>query len=75
MPGPLTSDDFPLRAIGPCVYRRTESSPMFTASDDALAADLVARLNGDDVAGIPVFRTTLAETGIKGLATKDVPDA
>lgn len=45
----LTSADFPLYAIGALVYRRTLSSPLFTAPNSELAADLVARLNRDYV--------------------------
>ncbi len=48
MPRPLTSDDFPLMSIGPLVYRKTESGPLFTAPDMAMAQDLVKRLNRDD---------------------------
>ena len=47
MARPLTSADFPLFAIGPLVYRRTESSPIFTAPDDAMARDLARRVNRD----------------------------
>lgn len=40
----LKPEDFPLQAIGALIYRRTESSPMITAADERLAADLVERL-------------------------------
>lgn len=45
--GPLTPSDFPLYTMGACVYRRTGSSPMFTAPNDTVAVDLVTRLNRD----------------------------
>ncbi len=49
--GPLTSADFPLYAIGPHVYRRTASLPLFTAVDRHVAADMVLRLNRDQMVG------------------------
>jgi hypothetical protein len=49
--GPLTSADFPLYAIGRDVYRRTGSSPLFTAADRHVAAEMVLRLNRDQMFG------------------------
>ena len=49
--GPLTPADFPLYAIGPHVYRRGASVPLFTAADRQAAADVVLRLNRDQMAG------------------------
>jgi hypothetical protein len=46
---PLTSADFPLYAIGPHVYRRTAPFPLFTAVDRHVAADMVLRLNRDQM--------------------------
>lgn len=48
MSRPLTDDDFPLVAIGPHVYRKTESSPLFHTNDMQMAADLAMRLNRDN---------------------------
>jgi hypothetical protein len=45
---PLTAADFPFVAVGPHVYRRTMSSPLFTAPDMQTAADIVFRLNRDE---------------------------
>jgi hypothetical protein len=45
---PLTPADFPLLAIGACVYRRTLSSPLFTALSAEIAADLAFRLNSQE---------------------------
>jgi hypothetical protein len=50
--GPLTLADFPLTNIGPCVYRKTCSSPVFTAPNDMVAADLVTRINRDHFNGM-----------------------
>lgn len=47
MARPLRPDDFPLRAMGASVFRRSEGWPVFTALDPAMAQDLVARLNRD----------------------------
>lgn len=47
----LEPNDFPLFAVGAHVYRRTYSSPLFTAPDMYLAADLAARLNRDHYQG------------------------
>lgn len=47
----LRAEDFPLIAVGACVYRRTMSSPLFTAPSPQMAADLVLRLNRDDTCG------------------------
>jgi hypothetical protein len=49
--GPLTSADFPLYAVGPDVYRRTASFPLFTVADRHVAADMVLRLNRDQMVG------------------------
>lgn len=46
----LRPEDFPLLAIGPYVYRRMMSSPVFTAMNDHIAADLAFRLNSHEVA-------------------------
>ena len=46
----LRPDDFPLLAIGPNVYRRMMSSPLFTAMNDQIAADLALRLNAHEAA-------------------------
>lgn len=46
----LTSADFPLIAVGPSVYCKRQSSPIFTANTDELAAELAQRLNRDDQA-------------------------
>jgi hypothetical protein len=46
----LTPADFPLMAIGPYIYRRTQSSPWLTAPDYAAACDVAARLNRDQQA-------------------------
>lgn len=46
---PLTLADFPLMNIGAVVYRRMYSSPIFMAPSDAVAADLVFRLNRDEL--------------------------
>jgi hypothetical protein len=45
----LTPLDFPLMNVGPLVYRQTQSSPMFQAMDDQMAADLVCRLNREEM--------------------------
>jgi hypothetical protein len=45
----LTPEDFPLYAIGSFIYRRTFSSPLFTAPNEAIAADLVFRLNDQEM--------------------------
>lgn len=47
---PLTPNDFPLYCIGALVYKRSESSPLFQASDDALAANICFRLNSHEAA-------------------------
>lgn len=49
MAKPLTPDDFPLYAAGPHVYRRTESSPLFTAPDMQMAGDIAFRLNAHEM--------------------------
>jgi len=46
---PLTTADFPLYAIGRHVYRRTEPSPLFMATDDDMAANLAHRLNVEEM--------------------------
>lgn len=43
--GPLEAQDFPITHVGPAVYRRSASSPIFVAPTEALASDLVKRLN------------------------------
>lgn len=45
----LRPDDFPLIAVGPRVYRRTMSSPLFTAMNDQSATDLAFRLNAHEM--------------------------
>jgi hypothetical protein len=45
----LTASDFPLIAIGSLVYSRMMSSALFVAPNDQLAADLVMRLNRDEM--------------------------
>lgn len=42
---PFTDGDFPVTAIGDRVYRRLESSPICTASDDDMAKEIAKRLN------------------------------
>ena len=68
---PLTTEDFPLRAMGASVYRRTHSSAMFVAPNEWLAADLAARLNAYEfgkrgvnfgVMSVPVDRDSLVFT-------------
>lgn len=44
----LQSDDFPLMAIGNRIYARRQSSPILTATDDDMAAEIAMRLNRDD---------------------------
>jgi len=44
----LKASDFPLIAIGPLIYSRNQSSPILTAWDDELAAEIAHRLNRDD---------------------------
>lgn len=46
---PLTTQDFPLYAIGNRVYRQFDSSPVLTANSDGLAADIAARLNTEEM--------------------------
>ncbi len=48
---PLKKEDFPLLAVGANVYRRSMSSPLFTAPSPELAAELAFRLNRDDTSG------------------------
>lgn len=45
---PFTEADFPLTAIGNRVYRRLDSSPICTAIDDAMAAEIALRMNRDN---------------------------
>lgn len=45
---PLTMADFPLKAVGQYVYRRTSSSPLIGPMSMELAVDLAARLNRDE---------------------------
>jgi hypothetical protein len=55
---PLTKDDFPLMAVGANVYRRTMSSPLFTAPTPELAAELALRLNRNDCAGYGYYKSS-----------------
>lgn len=59
MPGPdpgirpppmmrFTEEDFPIMAAGHNVYRRSESSPICTCSDQEMAAAIAMRLNRDN---------------------------
>lgn len=61
---PLTPADFPLIAIGASVYRRMMSSPLFTAPSAEVAADLVSRLNRDEMSkwNMQVAPTFLVQT-------------
>jgi len=51
----LSAADFPLYSIGALVYRKTESSPLLTASSDFIASDIAARLNRDHFASLAAF--------------------
>jgi hypothetical protein len=42
---PLEQRDYPIRAVGPCIYRRTASSPLAVLASRDLAADMADRLN------------------------------
>lgn len=58
---PLTQADFPIVAGGHNVYRRTESGPICTCSDQAMAAEIAQRLNrgtaADDLPSVETKRT------------------
>jgi hypothetical protein len=59
---PLKPLDFPVRAVGQYVYRKTESSPFIGPVSVELAADLAFRLNRDEAAKSPagLFASDLA---------------
>lgn len=42
----LLPEDFPLKAIGPLIYGRTQSDPVMTAASPGIAAQIVPVLNG-----------------------------
>lgn len=50
---PLKPLDFPVKAVGQYVYRRTESSPFVGPVSVDLAADIAFRLNRDEAAKSP----------------------
>ena len=52
----LTLADYPLLAIGPCVYARSQSSPVFTATNDQMAIFLAAQLNAKAMS--PTYATS-----------------
>lgn len=45
---PLTRADFPLKAVGQYVYRRTSSSPLIGPVSTELAVELATRLNREE---------------------------
>jgi hypothetical protein len=44
----FTDDDFPIVAQGHNVYRRSESSPICTCAEQAMAAEIAKRLNSNN---------------------------
>jgi hypothetical protein len=55
---PLTSSDFPLYSVGSLVYAKMQSSPILTAMDDQMAANIVTRLNHHEM---PLVNTDFAD--------------
>jgi hypothetical protein len=60
----LVADDFPLFAMGALVYRRTQSSPLFTAPNPDLAEELVRRLNASNALDQAMQRNTPTAIGV-----------
>lgn len=50
---PLEQRDYPIRAVGPCIYRRTASSPLAVLASRDLAADMAQRLNATLLPVVP----------------------
>ena len=48
----LQPDDFPLCSVGPLIYARRQSSPILSANNDEMAANIAFRLNRDHSQGM-----------------------
>lgn len=70
---PLTTADFPMYSVGPLVYRKTQSTAMLACTDDAMAADIVMRLNRGEMRdwNMPTFKQQWQGT-LKGPAPQAV---